>query len=57
MRSVVILSSSDKSEYNQIRILRDNQIYCYSSELILATSLSQKMELNRYMLRENGKQY
>ena len=54
---VIILSSIDKSEMEYIRTLRESGISCYSTELVLAAALKQKIELPPYIIRENGKSY
>ena len=56
-RPVIVLSSTEKSEHEYIRILRDADINCYSPELVLSASLKQLIELGPHLLRENGKSY
>ena len=55
--SVIVLSSTEKSEHEHIRILRDADISCYSPELVLSASLKQVIELGPHLIRENGKSY
>jgi len=56
-RPVIVLSSTEKSEHEHIRILREADINCYSPELVLSASLKQVIELGPHLIRENGKSY